>query len=132
MIHAMPGAISLNTSIEDLHSFKIARLGPILSQKLAKALATQTHKKNSAEATVEDLLNYFPMRYEDRSRPALIKDLDDGVEASLDLTVTKTNGYVVRNPRGYGRAQRPVPAPRLNGHARTGRTCSIASVTTTF
>jgi len=105
MIPPMPGAISLNTPIEDLHSFKIARLGPILSQKLAKAVATQTHKKNSADATVEDLLNYFPMRYEDRSHPALIKDLHEGVEASLDLTVTKTNGYAVRNPRGYGRAQ---------------------------
>jgi ATP-dependent DNA helicase RecG len=45
------------------------------------------------------------MRYEDRSRPALIKDLHEGVEASLELTVTKTNGYAVRNPRGYGRAQ---------------------------
>src|SRR5690349_25115766 len=105
MIPAMPGAISLNTSIEDLHSFKIARLGPVLSHKLAKALATQTHKKNSADVTVEDLLNYFPMRYEDRSHPALIKDLHDSAEASLDLTVTKTNGYAVRNPRGYGRAQ---------------------------
>ena len=105
MIAAMPGAISLNTPIEDLHSFKIARLGQILSHKLAKALATQTHKKNSAEVTVEDLLNYFPMRYEDRSRPALIKDLHEDVEASLDLTVTKTNGYAVRNPRGYGRPQ---------------------------
>jgi ATP-dependent DNA helicase RecG len=105
MIAAMPGAISLNTPIEDLHSFKVARLGQILSHKLAKALAAQTHKKNSAEVTVEDLLNYFPMRYEDRSRPALIKDLHDGVEASLELTVTKTNGYAVRNPRGYGRPQ---------------------------
>ena len=104
MIAAMPGAISLNTSIEDLHNFKIARLGQILSHKLAKALASQAHKKNPAEVTVEDLLNYFPMRYEDRSRPALIKDLHDGAEASLELTVTKTNGYAVRNPRGYGRS----------------------------
>jgi ATP-dependent DNA helicase RecG len=104
MIAAMPGAISLNTSIEDLHSFKIARLGPVLSQKLAKALTSQAHKKTSAAVTVEDLLNYFPMRYEDRSRPALIKDLNEGVEASLELTVTKTNGYAVRNPRGYGRS----------------------------
>jgi ATP-dependent DNA helicase RecG len=104
MIAAMPGAISLNTSIEDLHSFKIARLGQILSHKLAKALASQAHKKNSADVTVEDLLNYFPMRYEDRSRPALIKDLQEDVEASLELTVTKTNGYAVRNPRGYGRS----------------------------
>jgi len=104
MIAAMPGAISLNTSIEDLYSFKIARLGPVLSQKLAKALATQAHKKNAAAVTVEDLLNYFPMRYEDRSRPALIKDLHEDAEASLELTVTKTNGYAVRNPRGYGRS----------------------------
>jgi len=101
----MPGAISLDTSIEDLHSFKIARLGPILSRKLAKALAAQTHKKDSSAATVEDLLTYFPMRYEDRSRPALIKDLKEGVEASLELTVTHAHGYAVRNPRGYGRPQ---------------------------
>jgi len=104
MIAAMPSAISLNTSIEDLHNFKIARLGQILSHKLAKALASQVHKKDSAAVTVEDLLNYFPMRYEDRSRPALIKDLHEGAEASLELTVTKTNGYAVRNPRGYGRS----------------------------
>src|SRR4030095_16835984 len=105
MIAAMPGAISLNTSIEDLHSFKIARLGQILSRKLAKALATQTHKKDSAAVNVEDLLSYFPMRYEDRSRPALIKDLKEGVEASLELTVTHAHGYAVRNPRSYGRPQ---------------------------
>ena len=101
----MPGAISLNTSIEELHSFKIARLGPVLSQKLAKALAAQTHKKHAGSVTVEDLLTYFPMRYEDRSHPALIKDLKEGVEASLELTVTHAHGYAVRNPRGYGRPQ---------------------------
>jgi len=105
MIGAMPGAISLDTPVEDLHSFKIARLGPLLSRKLAKALAAQTHKKNPAAVTVEDLLNYFPMRYEDRSHPALIKDLHEGVEASLDLTVTHAHGYSVSKPRGYGRPQ---------------------------
>ena len=105
MIAAMPSAISLNTPVEDLHSFKIARLGPVLSRKLAQALAAQTHKKNTADVTVEDLLTYFPMRYEDRARPALIRDLQDGVEASLELTVTHAHGYAVRNPRGFGRAQ---------------------------
>jgi ATP-dependent DNA helicase RecG len=105
MIAAMPSAISLNTPVEDLHSFKIARLGPVLSRKLAQALATQTHKKSAAAVTVEDLLTYFPMRYEDRARPALIRDLHDGVEASLELTVTHAHGYAIRNPRGYGRAQ---------------------------
>src|SRR5215213_1107226 len=105
MIAAMPSAISLNTPVEDLHSFRIARLGPVLSRKLAQALAAQTHKKSAAAVTVEDLLTYFPMRYEDRARPALIRDLHDGVEASLELTVTHAHGYAVRNPRGYGRAQ---------------------------
>lgn len=105
MIAAMPSAISLNTPVEDLHSFKIARLGPVLSRKLAQALAAQTHKKSAASVTVEDLLTYFPMRYEDRARPALIRDLHDDVEASLELTVTHAHGYAVRNPRGYGRAQ---------------------------
>ena len=105
MIAAMPSAISLDTPVEDLHSFKIARLGPVLSRKLAHALTAHTHKKNSAEVTVEDLLTYFPMRYEDRSRPALIRDLQDGVEASLELTVTHAHGYAVRNPRSYGRPQ---------------------------
>jgi ATP-dependent DNA helicase RecG len=103
MIAAMPSAISLNTPVEDLHSFRIARLGETLSHKLAKALATQTHKKNSVEVTVEDLLTYFPMRYEDRSRPALIKELRDGMEASLELTVTQAHGYPVK--KGYGRPQ---------------------------
>ncbi len=105
MIAAMPSAISLNTPVEDLHNFKIARLGPVLSRKLAQALAAQTHKKSAAAVTIEDLLTYFPMRYEDRARPALIRDLHDGVEASLELTVTHAHGYAVRNPRGYGRAQ---------------------------
>jgi ATP-dependent DNA helicase RecG len=105
MIAPMPSAISLNTPIEDLHNFGIARLGPVLSRKLAAALANQAHKKASAEATVEDLLTYFPMRYEDRLRPALIKDLQEGMEASLDLTVVNAHGYPVNRARGYGRPQ---------------------------
>ncbi|HKG78292.1 MAG TPA: hypothetical protein VKA78_02715, partial [Pyrinomonadaceae bacterium] len=99
----MPSAISLNTPIEDLHSFRIARLGETLSHKLAKALATQTHKTSTTEVTVEDLLTYFPMRYEDRSRPASIKDLRADMEASLELTVTQAHGYPVK--KGFGRPQ---------------------------
>src|SRR5689334_2824220 len=102
MIASMPGAISLNTPIEDLHKFRLARLGETLSHKLARAVASQTHKKNAREATVEDLLTYFPMRYEDRSRPALIRDLRNDMEASLELTVTHAHGYPVRHMPGYG------------------------------
>jgi ATP-dependent DNA helicase RecG len=102
MIAPMPSAISLNTSIEDLHNFRIARLGQQLSRKLAKALAAQAHKQTSAEVTVEDLLTYFPMRYEDRSHPAMIKDLREGMEASLELIVNHAHGYPVSKP-GYGK-----------------------------
>ena len=101
----MPSAISLSTPIEDLHNFRIARLGQVLSRKLAHAVAAQAHKRDPSEATVEDLLSYFPMRYEDRSHPAMIKDLREGMEASLDLTVVQAHGYPVRNPRGFRRPQ---------------------------
>jgi ATP-dependent DNA helicase RecG len=119
MIPSMPSAISLDTPVEDLHSFRIARLGETLSHKLAKALATQTHKKSPAKATVEDLLTYFPMRYEDRSRPALIKELRDGMEASLELTVTHAHGYPVK--KGYGRAQLFIFEVAGIDAAKTGR-----------
>ncbi|HEU4766257.1 MAG TPA: ATP-dependent DNA helicase RecG, partial [Pyrinomonadaceae bacterium] len=99
----MPSAISLDTSVEDLHKFRIARLGKNPSRKLASALANQVHKRNVAEATVADLLTYIPMRYEDRSRMAAIRDLQDGLEASLDLTVTHAHGYPVRGKGGFRR-----------------------------
>jgi ATP-dependent DNA helicase RecG len=92
MIRAMPSAISLNTSIEDLHKFRIARLGDQLSHKLALAVASHANKRSAADATVEDLLNYLPMRYEDRSRPARISDLSEGLEASLELLVQRAHG----------------------------------------
>ena len=101
MIPPMPSAISLNTRIEDLHSFRIARLGDVLSRKLAKALSAHANKRNAAETTVEDLLNYLPMRYEDRSHPAALKGLSDGMEASLELLVHRAHGYEVR--KGFGR-----------------------------
>ena len=101
----MPSAISLNTPIEDLHGFKIARLGPNLSRKLAAALASYVNKKHSSEATVEDLLTYLPMRYEDRSHLASIRDLTGGKEATLELTVKHAGGYQVRNKRTQGKTR---------------------------
>jgi len=101
----MPVAISLNTPIEDLHQFRIARLGEILSRKLAAALASYSNKKQATDATVEDLLNYLPMRYEDRSHLARIQDLANGMEASLELQVKLAGGYQVRNKRSFGKSQ---------------------------
>src|SRR4051794_35704923 len=119
MIRAMPSAISLNTPIEDLHKSRVARLGDQLSHKLALALAAHANKRHAAEATVEDLLNYLPMRYEDRSHPAAISDLSDGLEASLELLVHRAHGYEVR--KGYGRARLFIFEVTAHDARRTGR-----------
>jgi ATP-dependent DNA helicase RecG len=121
MILLMPSAISLNTPIEDLHNFRIARLGQNLSRKLAAALATHANKKNYTEATVEDLLTYLPMRYEDRSHLASIKDLQDGMEATLELTVKLAGGYQVRNKRNFGKSRLFIFEVAGVDAARTGR-----------
>lgn len=120
MIPAMPSAISLDTPIEDLHNFRIARLGEVLSRKLASALASQVHKRNRSDASVEDLLMYLPMRYEDRSRTAAIRDLQDGLEASLDLTVTHAHGYPVRGKGGFSRPKLYIFEVRAIDADKTG------------
>lgn len=119
MIPSMPSAICLNTPIEDLHNFRIARLGEQLSHKLAAALAQHANKRNTSEVTVEDLLNYLPMRYEDRSRPAAIKDLSDGMEASLELLVHRAHGYEVR--KGFSRSRLFIFEVTAFDAGRTGR-----------
>jgi ATP-dependent DNA helicase RecG len=45
------------------------------------------------------------MRYEDRSRLARIQDLQNGMEASLELYVKLSGGYQVRNKRSYGKSR---------------------------
>jgi ATP-dependent DNA helicase RecG len=117
----MPSAISLNTPIEDLHKFKVARLGPNLSRKLAAAIATYSCRKNSEEATIEDLLGYLPMRYEDRSRLARIQDLEDGMEASLELEAKLAGGYQVRNKRTIGKSRLFIFEVAAIDSGKTGR-----------
>ena len=119
MIRAMPSAICLNTRIEELHKFRIARLGDQLSHKLARALSGHANKRNAADVTVEDLLNYLPMRYEDRSHPAAIRDLSDGLEASLELLVQRAHGYQVR--KGYSRSRLFIFEVTAHDATRSGR-----------
>ena len=91
--------MSLNTRILDLPGSGIPRFGQESARKLALALTDVSPGKDIGNITVEDLLNYLPTRYEDRSRLALIRDLKEGTEASLDLTVRISGGYQVRNRR---------------------------------
>ncbi|MGI9066695.1 MAG: ATP-dependent DNA helicase RecG [Pyrinomonadaceae bacterium] len=101
----MAPPFSLSTPIDELHKYRLARLGQNLSHKLAHALRNHVGKKENSAATVEDLLSYLPMRYEDRSNPARIRDLTEGIEASLELVVKNAGGFEVRNRRSYGRSR---------------------------
>lgn len=98
----MSPVLSLHTPIIDLHKYRIAHLGQTTSRKLSTALAVFA-KKAPPETTVEDLLSYLPMRYEDRSNLADLKDLREGLEVSLELYVKLAGGYQVgRKRRRYG------------------------------
>ena len=91
--------ITLDTPVVSLHRFGIPRFGQTSARKLGLALASLAAKTDAAEATVEDLLNYLPMRYEDRSNLARIADLKDGMEASLELYVRVAGGFQVGKNR---------------------------------
>jgi hypothetical protein len=92
--------LTISTPIIEFHRHGVARLSQAMARKLAAAVAGYADKSDLTEATVEDLLNYFPMRYEDRSNLARIADLTDGVEASLDLYVRVAGAFQVGKNRG--------------------------------
>jgi ATP-dependent DNA helicase RecG len=93
-------SLSLDTPVLSLHKCGIPRFGQPSARRLALALASVSDKSDAGEATVEDLLNYLPMRYEDRSSLARISDLRDGLEVSLDLYVRVAGGFQVGRNRG--------------------------------
>jgi ATP-dependent DNA helicase RecG len=117
----MPPPLSLDCPIEELYTYRLARFGQTLSHKLALEVASHFGKKDYRSATVEDLLNYLPMRYEDRSKPALIRDLAEGMEASLELVVKVAGGYQVRNLRSSGRSRLFIFEVTATDPDRTGR-----------
>jgi ATP-dependent DNA helicase RecG len=61
------------------------------------------------------------MRYEDRSNPAHIRDLAEGMEASLELVVKVAGGYQVRNRRSSGRSRLFIFEVTVTDPDRTGR-----------
>jgi len=95
--------LNLETPINELYKYRIARLGQATSQNLAASLARFGNRKTANAATVEDLLWYLPMRYEDRSNLTTIRDLKDGMEASLELFPKIAGGYQVGKNRAQGK-----------------------------
>ena len=92
--------LKLDTPIIELFSYDIAKLSPAISRKLAVALAGFAAKTSVDAVTVEDLLNYFPARYEDRSRFLSIDQLEIDIEAAVEVYVKVSGGFRVGKNRG--------------------------------
>ena len=92
--------ISISRPIVEVPDYLIANLSPPLRRKLALALAGVSDKTSPDDITVEDLLNYFPVRYEDRSNLVQIGELSDGIEAAVEINVKVSGGYQVGKNRG--------------------------------
>ncbi len=94
--------LTLKTPLIELHAYKVAKLSGAAARKLAISVAAFAGRSDAASATVNDLLNYYPMRYEDRSHFLGIDKLYDGLEASVELYTRVSGGFQVgknRNPR---------------------------------
>jgi ATP-dependent DNA helicase RecG len=91
--------LTLNTPIIEFHTHGISKLSAAMARKLAIAVAGESAKSDPTEATVEDLLNYFPMRYEDRSNLLKIDQLYDGIEGSVELYTRVSGGFQVGRNR---------------------------------
>src|ERR1700675_4865371 len=94
-------SIAPDTKILSLSEARIPRFGQQSARQLALALTDSSPGKDTTNVTVEDLLNYLPARYEDRSSMVEVRHLYHGLEASLDLTVRIAGGFQVRNRRSF-------------------------------
>ena len=97
-------SLTITTPILEFPRHEIAKLSPAMTQKLAVAVAGFSNKTDPAAVTVEDLLNYFPARYEDRSNFLAIEQLEPGMEAAVELYVRTADGVQVGKNRS-----RPKP-----------------------
>ena len=112
--------ITLDTPIIELHRHRISNLSAGMARKLATAIAANSGKANVAETTVEDLLNYLPTRYEDRSHFLSLDKIKAGDEAAAELFVRNTAGIQVGKFRDR-------KSTRLNSsHSRASRMPSSA------
>lgn len=92
--------LTLETPIYLLSDYDVAGLSKPMARKLATAVAVHAGKSNIELAIVEDLLNYFPARYEDRSNFLSIDKLYDGIEASVEIYTRVSGGFRVGKNRG--------------------------------
>ena len=91
--------LKLSTPLYELHLHEIPRVALKTAQKLAQGAATNLSATNTNQATVEDLIHYLPMRYEDRSNLAKIRELQNGMSATIEVEVRIAGTYPVKGGR---------------------------------
>lgn len=64
--------------------------------KLAEGIAGSMTVANAQRVTIEDLIHYLPMRYEDRSNLARIRELQNGMWATIEVEVRIAGTYAVK------------------------------------
>ena len=91
--------LKLSTPLFQVHLHEIPRVPMKTAQKLAQGLAATLGTADFRSATVDDLLNYLPMRYEDRSNLAHIRDLQHNKQATIEVEVRVAGTYAVKGGR---------------------------------
>jgi ATP-dependent DNA helicase RecG len=87
--------------VRELSRFPGLKLSARHAKELAAAVASVAARASYEDATVEDLLNYLPVRYEDRSRMTSIDDLADGHESAVELYVRVAGSFQVGKNRPH-------------------------------
>jgi ATP-dependent DNA helicase RecG len=88
--------LKLSTPIYELHLHEIPRLAVKTAQKLSQGVAASMGAASALQVTVEDLIHYLPMRYEDRSKLARIRDLNHGDYGTIEAEVRVAGTYPVK------------------------------------
>src|SRR5437667_10906179 len=65
--------------------------------KLAQGVAASMSVANAQRVTIDDLIHYLPMRYEDRSNLARIRELQNGMWATIEAEVRIAGTYAVKS-----------------------------------
>lgn len=91
--------LKLDTPLYELHLHEIPRVAMKTAQKLAQGVAASTPLGDARQVTVEDLIHCLPMRYEDRSNLVHVRDLQNGVWATIEAEVRIAGTYPVKGGR---------------------------------
>jgi ATP-dependent DNA helicase RecG len=91
--------LRLRTPLNTLHLHEIPRIALKTAQKLAGSVAGSLGATNANQVTVEELIYNLPMRYEDRSNLARIRDLKNNEWATIEARVRVAGSYAVKGGR---------------------------------